>query len=70
MDRLKADKLVNTTDSSKLFHTLTTLLAKKASSDAVTSIFIQFVLLWEQLKNRKIKVNRMTVELMQNNLMT
>ena len=29
MDRLKADKLVNTTDSGKLFHTLTTLFAKK-----------------------------------------
>jgi len=29
IDRLKADKPVKTTDSGKLFHTFTTLLAKK-----------------------------------------
>jgi len=29
IDRLKADKLVNTTDLGRLFHTLTTLFAKK-----------------------------------------
>ena len=31
IDRLKADKLVKTTDSGKLFHTFTTLLAIKSA---------------------------------------
>jgi len=42
IDRLNADKLVKTTDSGKLFHTFTTLQAKKCALTLI-SILIQFV---------------------------
>ena len=39
IDRLKADKLVKTTDSGKLFHTFTTLQAKKCALTLLYSLY-------------------------------